>query len=587
MTGSVSGKRTVTVSSLVTVPSGYELRWYSGPNLSPNPATGDATTAMTPGTPYTTNGSMPVGVACHNMLFWYDIARNAWQRAHPAGDIISFTIQGIEGEPGEPADPTFTPNVTVATVAAVRAQFNTWNASTKTADFVCGINANTSGTFDLTGLQNTSAFRFWVRHVGTFTDYQCSVRHSGAIRLDSSRGVYATRMHVVTGQSEGVTMTGAVQCGYDRCLLEVSRLGDGEGSGAVNPHSSFPWAINTCRIRDNTDCRFSNNLIRFGLKASVIIERCTNLRFFGNMTSWFATDDIKVWDRADGLIFERNWGGRKSSTAPGQAPHHDWFQHQGENLHNSRFWGNVCLSGRNAWWFGPAGLGQQGFFHRPDAQNLKGKTLFISNTTWEQNIIAIDNGSIKFAGAPETSQTNCSASNNTLLTVWVANAFALSAVQSNARNFIAGGNEPGQTQGIGTNGVGIAIGKGDYTDSQGVFHPAVRNYSPLANWFTHGIPLQNSGGTMANPPQPIKCIHPKAGTRLGLDNTGITLGAHIRSREIFDETFRTAQSAAAGYKVLPADCGWPVAGTWHDDYNYDDYVESTYTGSYDSNGDNA
>jgi len=91
-----AGRMKVLVDAGFTVPAGYTLRW--SPTLEPL-GVPEWSIAMTPGTPYTTNATVPIGSRIYSMMFWKRTADGAFQRAHSAAKIRQHVIQGLNIEP--------------------------------------------------------------------------------------------------------------------------------------------------------------------------------------------------------------------------------------------------------------------------------------------------------------------------------------------------------------------------------------------------------------------------------------------------------------------------------------------------------
>jgi hypothetical protein len=95
------GRRRVSISPEVAIPAGFELRLYSGPERLASQPRLDTTRAMQPGKIFTTNGTLPVGTVCHNLLFWHRREDGAWIQA--SQNAVVFEIVGLE--PASPPSP--------------------------------------------------------------------------------------------------------------------------------------------------------------------------------------------------------------------------------------------------------------------------------------------------------------------------------------------------------------------------------------------------------------------------------------------------------------------------------------------------
>lgn len=86
-----AGRRRIEVAGTVVVPEGFELRLYSGPQAG---GVQDLTgRILTPGVPFTTNGTLAVGSTCYTLLFWRRIEDGAWA---PASREVVLQVAGLD-----------------------------------------------------------------------------------------------------------------------------------------------------------------------------------------------------------------------------------------------------------------------------------------------------------------------------------------------------------------------------------------------------------------------------------------------------------------------------------------------------------
>lgn len=568
------GRRRLTVDAGVTVPGGYALRLYSGPTDGGDATA--ATAAITPGGSYTTVGTLPIGSTAYNRLYWLRASDAAIAAATTQK---SFVMEGLLTT-GTISDTSLTPDVTVATVALARAQATTWianwastipNGKTGLSDRVIRINASVAG-MDLTGLQNTNATttggRIIFRTGGTFSDFACTQKVTGIVNMNGSRGIGVALLHVVSGAARGIDARNSVNCLIHRCMVD--------SISGFDPATGVPsWVMNGIEADFSTNLTIRHCIPRWWRDSAYQFNGSSGSSVIGAMANYLTGDFVKMSGNVANFRLERTWGPRRYSQASDAGdPHEDFVQHQlGSWLRTAAFWGNVYLTGERAWWTGPNSTpwANQGIFIQPAEE---------TDVTIQENILAVNNNCVRV-----TATTRGVLADNTFLTVSIYEIAATvwGSFATTARNFIAAKTNTG----MGTDGVFVAVGTGQYTDRNGVFHASERDYADLAEWFANGIPLQNASGTMESPPGGLSDILPVPGTRLHWAGPGVSLGARIRTREIFDVEYREEREQAAGYPIVPGDVGWPVAGTWQADYNANGFVRSKYStaAGYDANGD--
>lgn len=581
------GRRLISVNSSVTVPSGYLLKLYSGNEDGGLPTTAAAT--ITPGAPYTTIGSLLVGTTCFNSLAWLRQSDAAIQRAHGprTGNTTdqqkSFVMVGLDEEPPPPADSDFTPNVTVSTIAAVRSA-----AAAKIAlgfssddDYVIGLNASTSGVFDLTGLVNNHATRttkrIIVRHVGTFTEAAnghpaCSVKHTGALRFTNSRGIWGALLNIQTNSGSAITDAGSDLCGLTYCFLVASTA----------QTTTIPNGIDYIFRQTGANFTLSHCLLRGGKAGGILLENVGGphpggTHEIGCMIEYVEVDEHKAYWNVDNSQFVRNWGcRRRAPKAPGTNPHYDYWQTQGLYHRNNLNYGNVILQQIGG------GIVNQVFFHRFEAGPDPTDWLYFEGTRWEQNLSFTGLGQ-ELGGAHTP---GIGIRYNTSITCGdpgLAVGAVIEALAPRDYNYVAvAGASSAQS---GPNGLSRNTGFSVDTNGDGKADDVIRTYSAIAGDFEFGIPWMSDTATgnpmVAEASQTLKAFQPKVGTRLHWNHPN-PVGAYLRSRELFDRDYRETVEATVGYKVIPH--AWPVLPAWRHMYNRDGWVDDDYTGSYDANG---
>lgn len=572
---SPSGRRRVRWLRSITVPEGFELVLRSS---SSDPATQPSAVdpVVTPPTTFSTPSGLPIGSTCHNRLWWRRLSDGAL--GNPS-NVVSFVILGLVTDPGDPpSDPTLSPDLTVS-YANLRSQIQAWFSNPPSIPdskraYVLGYSGgNTSGTFNLSGLTNPHQRPIIVRPVGgTYRDELCTVKHSGGVTFNNSRNIWLALAH--TSASAGVSTIGSTLCGLLRCLIEARTPNE-----LLAPQNDYLMQIRECSGFTIAHC-----LVRHADQAPILFWSATGHRIYGSMCDYTPCDDMKVFGFFNNGLVERNWGARRHCpgkfAATSGTPHADFWQHQGHSQLNSRTWGNVDLIKPGLIHPGSAyGRSRQVFFHKWESGATTQQDF--AGSTWQQNISFSQLGQVLMDVFPSR-QGQSIRYNTAICAGGPANnqGAIIEALAPRDFNFVnVVGTQASADGAAGPNGIGLVIG---HRDSSGVSH---RYYDANADFFRYGIPWQDSDGTAVPlAQQTLKAFEPKAGTRLHWANPN-PVGAYLRSREIFDTSYRAQASAAAGYPVIPH-C-WPVLSVWHDLYNSDGYVADDYTGSYDSNGDPA
>lgn len=565
--GSVSGKRIFSVAAGAVVPAGFTLRWCSGGTLG-GIADDTNTRDILPGETLETNGQMPIGATCYNDLFWKRTSDGAYKRAHQALSPIRFTILGLTTPTDPPPGiPNLTADATFASVAAARAHatgyFSAWTGTipagkNEDSDRVLKVSGSTSGIFDLTGLHNphasASARRVIFRLDGTYTDAGCSNRHNGVVNFANSRGIHLAMTHV-RGGPDAVVADDSDLCGMMQCLIE----------GAAPSESTISPRTDGVKLRRARNFAMLHCLTSYFSNVGLVFSNTVGLRYIGCMTDLMTEDEHVVWSGIDAARFERVWGCRKRVYGGGD-PHEDFYQNQGSTETNCRFTGLVYLNanvGRGAY---------QGQFHKWEGDPLKDKyPLEFAGTVWNQCIGYLNNGAIK-GSAANPGGPGEAIKQNTFVTAGDpgsnGHGALIDVIAPSSKNYMAAGTVAHAFR-VGTGGLHRPIGT-----------MGARDYSALVNDFRYGIPWQNASGVVvAFESQTLKAFEPKSGSPLHWGHAS-PVGADVRSREIFDASFRTAASAAAGYPVYPF--AWPVLPKHRQRYNPDGYVSDGYTGAWNN-----
>jgi hypothetical protein len=558
-TGSVAGRRLIHIDNDVVVPSGFILRVYSGTNPLGVPNDG-ATFPITVGESFTTPNSLATNSTCYNYVYWKRISDGAYKVAHEAAPV-SFLMQGlIVIIPPPDTNIDFTPDTTVSGLAAVRAAIQARINSGSTGHYVIADNISTSGVYDLSGFNNSIATNTanWiiVRKIGSYSDTACTIKHTGTVSFNNSTGIHLAMTHI-TGYVSG---TGHNLCGLTNCIVE-------SGTPNINVIPTANYGVNLT----GSNFRLAHNVWRYWGDSAVLFWNGDGHQIIGNIGDYLVSDEIKVFGYLHNSKIERNWSCRIYFFVSGGHP--DFFQNQGGNgQFNQRYYGNVLLvdavNGGSAWWLQGSQL-----------RVVPGDYIPLTGSYWEQNLV--------FAGLTFvngfTNNPGLYAKYNSLITAGdpgAAGCVIKAMMFTRDYNYVvcAGGHATAGTNAndsAGPNGLGRkagdAIGAGDYS----------RDYSVMTNDFTYGVPWQNSAGVfITRNDQTIKAFEPKTGTRLHWLHSN-PVGAYLRSREIFDPSYRATAEAAAGYPVYPF--SWPVLGTQHARYNSDNYVTDGYTGSWSAN----
>lgn len=550
-TGSIAGRRIITLNPSVTVPSGFAVHIYSGGVADGDPA---QTFAIAPGETIETSGSLPVSAVCYNHAYLLRLSDGAKKKVSP--DPITFTILGLANPVDPPATfPDLTPDETVSSPAATRTRvLAKIAAGGLTGPYVISDTSSSSGDWPLTGLVNTSPHPIIVRksggsYTGTDTttpgnDPSCSNRHNGTVSLHGSRNI-----KVALTQIRGnVGATDSVDCGLLNCIVEPAQ-----------PSTAVPSAIRGVNIIRGAGFSLEHCLFRYYGDGPVLFQSCPAVVVIGCIWEWLTADNFKAWGSFDNALVARNWSCRAYYPNPGSHP--DWFQNQGDRMLNAEFWGNVVLAhgelSVDAW-----------YTQQMQLKNTGATTVnqALTGSRIEQHIGW--HGVNAFNG--NTANPAAAIRYNTIVTAGSVNAGSASIVNLGPRDYNYVANGDGNSAAAGPNGIMRYIGTN-----------GARNFTPIAGDFRYGIPWQNASGVFVPySSQTLKAFEPALGTRLRWDHLN-PAGAYLRAREIFDASYRATAEAAAGYPVMPF--SWPVLPVWRRRYNRDGYVTDAFATSYNAN----
>lgn len=553
--GDVPGLRTFTLKSSVIVPTGFTIRAYSG-SASGGIATNSDTFPMTPGQSFETGGSLPIGSTCYNHVYLRKNSDGAYKKV--SSNTVIFTILGLTTPTNPPATfPDLTNDQTVSTLALARtAALNKINSGLS-GDWVIGYTTASSGTADLSNIVNPYATsttnRIIIRPSGgtysgtTADDASCSMKHIGNVSLNGSRGVWFAAAEI-TGF---VSAESSTLCGITNCIVQGRTP-----STTIVPTIGQRFLID---IRNATAFTVSHCVVRMSNDGAIKFERGKSCNIYGNITDYLVSDEYKVWDYLEGSSHERNWSCRFYFPAPGSHP--DYFQNQGIRHINNRHWGNVILADArlsvDAWYC-------QGYQFGTDPTK-GGATLSATGSTVEQHItvqgLTFINGYQAAPWGTDKYNTN----------------IALGDQPGPRHTF---GSSPRDYNLIATTGSSANASAGPNGVSISTGSPGARNYSGLSAYFDYWELMQNSAGVFTSSnTQVLKTLLPKSGTRAHWLHPN-PVGAYLRSREIFDPSYRATAEAAAGYPVYPF--SWPVLATHRKRYNSDAFVNDAYTGTWNS-----
>lgn len=281
---------------------------------------------------------------------------------------------------------------------------------------------------------------------------------------------------------------------------------------------------------------------------------CHDALIEGNYVEQFADDLFKCRVVSGGTldrpIFRRNWGGRDNLSPAGA--HSDYLQNQDGTVNDMLFYGNFAYEGAML-----AAIEINGFCFQSTLnvgtrticeQNLyfgRGGNSFSAAPTGVNDICRYNTGIYSEVGAHGSVQPG-NLSSPRVVGAWSVNEF----------NIVCRTNT-GAADTSGTGGVVLTIGD--------VFGSSI-----VANTSQYPTYLDGFPGELTY----INACKPKLGSPAHWDYTGQKVGAYERAREIW----------VLG--MHPGNVGWPVAGRFHAEYDPLNTLGSSWTGTYDDDGNN-
>lgn len=468
----------------------------------------------------------------------YSVTVRASNGAGNFDQVVTVNVNEIQS--------TIDADVVVSSEAAIQSQLNSWSTNwngttpagkTNSDERVLALDTPIT-SLNLNGY--TFPQRVTVRSVGPYT-VGASFPYKPSTGADITNDVAinnCTNLRCYLLSFRKASGNGNTNSGFERCSLQgpqtnISSVPSSVGSSHQNSDAFY---YKSCRIASFFD---------YGVS---IDGGMTNLSFEENVFEFIGDDNLKGRNpnsnpiANSGAIVRRNWWSTYNTTSAGSHP--DIFQAHTGSWPNLLFWGNVGIL-------------------KYTNTLLQGVWLSDSSVTdnllCEQNIHCI-NG---LPGLNCQGGTNQTARYNTILRSELG---ASGSIQTRWTPLINGGFDTlsnnfvtaswsGQSSGEGVNGIKLVIGNANN---------AVPNWSVYAPYFT-GRPGNNSD---------IGAVEPVNGSRAHWDHA-TPCGAYLRSKELFLD--------GVG---IPGNIGWPVAESWTRQYNNLGSITTSYTGTYDSNGDN-
>lgn len=446
-----------------------------------------------------------------------------------------------------------TPDVTVSTAAALESQLSAWAADwagtvpsgkTTSDERMVGVDTSISDVIDMTNL--TFPQKVWIRSVGTFTDYDCSVKFTGAapgqVDLTGSTNIWLFLLHIVG--SERLVVNQTQSCGAVRCFLQAEDV----ASPAGHDFASFGYTV----AIENGLNDFSFEHCNIGWYSILLYTQSgavDGLTIDSCVFDWANHDSVHNTATLTNYTVRRNWFCRRfSADAAVDGKHEDGFQQSGGSTDGALFWGNVLFLNKDFWYGGSQGSNQGIFF----GDQFPGENVEVT-----QNIIATNSNAIKWGDNLGTSASDLgsSADYNTVITIDGLNYATIATADGNltrTHNFVvANGSTFSDTGGIGV-------------DLQSATTPV---YTAADAYFAVRCPRDGDH---------VQTLEPATGQGIHWSDAGQKSGAYLRLQEIFE----------TGGDYVPGNVGWPVAGVWTDAFNPDGGLSTTHTGTYDSDGNN-
>lgn len=497
----------------------------------------------------TASGAQPVSFTGATEATAYKVAYGQRNGSGGPSNVVTATATTDAASAGSSLDPDATATTTAGLYAILDAWEADWNGSTPSGKTnsdvrVAQLTAAVAGSMTITN--DFSAYPgVIVRGIGPYADNPtypyyptCGSHVSGTINITNSRNL--TLYGITAGK---IVVSG----GRDVRLKRVSAHSRWSAtrswpstSGPGIQFSNSPGGV----AQDFHTGGF--NTLSFDVGAG-----CDDMTIDGGYLEQFADDLIKFRIGSSTVsrgTVRRNWAGRDNLSPVGA--HSDFLQNQSGNTPDFTFWGNFYLAGAML-----NNITLHAF-------------LWQSNTNVGVNTICEQN--LYFGRGTETYDNAGSAATcryNTAIYCEVGNHGDVQPSGMGAPKTLGGWNtleynfvtrlNSGSADTSGTGGVCFTIGN--------VFGSSiVADVSGYATYW-EGFPAENAY---------IDECKPLAGSPAHWDYTGQKVGGWQRSQEIFEQG------------IHPGNVGWPVAGRFHAEYDPLNTLGSSYTGTYDADGNN-
>lgn len=463
----------------------------------------------------------------------FTLTARAANTAGQKDQVITVTV--------DPAPPNPVPDIDLTTNAAINAQLAAW-AADWAGTIPAGKTISDGRVIRLTAPVASLSFSGYVfpqlvtivstgpYGVSGLWPYRPT---SGADVAGTLSITNCTRLRCVRISAQKLVSTNNTSCELYRCAI-FQPIGS---QGLIPTVAGLTFTGNFNKVTDNVFFGFKDQVIYLSGAAS-------NNQIENNVMEYISADGIKVNATTQtGNKFRRNWYPRE--IVAGATAHSDAFQHQAGAASDVEHWGQVIMPGsKNI-------MANGGLFH---SGGVATDNMLVSN-----NMVAIDGawGISPAAGAGIVKTENTVVRLNTgdpgtLQQNWIPSITGPAATSD--FNYVTA-KYAGAASGQGANGVKTVIGS-----TEG----AVPNWTPHLALFD-GVPCTNGY---------IDRLKPKVGANTHWDFVGPKVGAWQRAREIWID------------KKVPGQVGWPLAEIWHRMWDPLNTIGTSFTGTYDSNGDN-
>ncbi len=468
-----AGRRQISIDASVVVPTGFELRLYSGPQAGG--AIAATNRVMTPGQTYTTSSSMAVGTTCYNCLYWRRTADDQWTLA--SGEK-AFSIDGLStATPPVIGFPAANQTLAAATSAALVAALQARIATGSTAEWVIDLPSGDYGNLAI------DDFKLPGRTILRSANYPATgakFRSVGAQRAKNVQFQFCSFDRTGLGYiATMIRFQGSSGCGisYSDLNFNMTKTPNAGTKGWVQ---NVGTGVHLWRDDDTqtttTDFTFYMNYLHGVADCAVWVASCSNSTFAENVFADIGGDDFQFGNSVN-VKFINNWGSRRKYPAWSGTDykHTDFIQCDSRYVYseNVEFTGNVLMKGV---WEGLTEIPSQGLFSSKS---------FTRNWSYENNVIVTNTPNAICVGASTAGNAEGHrAWYNTTLRLIDDFSFAN---QHDARVAVAGGVSidrnvmcgiSGAT-GMGVNGLNIVMKAGtkDYTASRAWYVNAVMEAS--------------------------------------------------------------------------------------------------------------